>query len=405
MLFSVISSAKAETLNFTTYYPSPSGQYDRLRLVPRATAPTCDVNTKGLFYYNNTVSRIEVCGDSGEWEPIGGTWTKDANNYIYPTGTPSDPEYFVGIGTTTPQAPLHVEGRFNLNLGQGNILLGYNAGLHIPSDDNQFRDNIAIGYSAASVVSSESLASYENILIGKRSGERITGYGNVAIGTETLRFSSGVRNIAVGYGALSQNTTASDNIAIGGDQTMVKTTIGGDNIGIGSEALKENIEGIQNTVIGKGALRDNESDRNTALGAFALQENVDGSNNLALGVASGFHNVSGSNNVFIGYYAGFNGTESDKLYIANSAAKTLIYGDFSTDRVGINTTSPQATLDVNGGVKISNDTDACNASKEGTQRYNSTSKQMEFCNGTAWQNMSGGGGGTFVGRTLSGFSR
>ncbi len=53
--------------------------------------------------------------------------------------------------------------------------------------------------------------------------------------------------------------------------------------------------------------------------------------------------------------------------------------------VGIGTTAPVEKLDVQGNVKIGNSGDnTCNASKEGSMRYNSTSKLMEFCNGTTW---------------------
>lgn len=54
--------------------------------------------------------------------------------------------------------------------------------------------------------------------------------------------------------------------------------------------------------------------------------------------------------------------------------------------VGIGTTAPATKLDVQGGVKIGNEA-TCDASREGTQRYNSASKVMQFCNGTAWQNL------------------
>ncbi len=51
---------------------------------------------------------------------------------------------------------------------------------------------------------------------------------------------------------------------------------------------------------------------------------------------------------------------------------------------GIGTTSPKAKLDVAGDVRIGNSSTTCNTTTEGSQRYNSTSKMMEFCNGTAW---------------------
>lgn len=48
-----------------------------------------------------------------------------------------------------------------------------------------------------------------------------------------------------------------------------------------------------------------------------------------------------------------------------------------------------------GGLAVPNNTTVtiCDSTSEGTQRYNSTSKQMEFCNGTAWTAFGGSGGG------------
>jgi hypothetical protein len=56
----------------------------------------------------------------------------------------------------------------------------------------------------------------------------------------------------------------------------------------------------------------------------------------------------------------------------------------STGNVGIGTATPAARLDVAGETKIGNTNVACSGANEGSQRYNSTSKTMEFCNGTAW---------------------
>jgi hypothetical protein len=50
-----------------------------------------------------------------------------------------------------------------------------------------------------------------------------------------------------------------------------------------------------------------------------------------------------------------------------------------------------AKLDVAGEVKFGNTSSICNATNEGQQRYNSITKTMEFCNGTAWASFSAGG--------------
>ena len=77
---------------------------------------------------------------------------------------------------------------------------------------------------------------------------------------------------------------------------------------------------------------------NTFLGTAAGYNTTSGNFNTAVGFVAGFSNVTGERNVFLGSYAGFGETGSDKLYIENSTATTpLIYGDFATNKVGINT--------------------------------------------------------------------
>lgn len=61
----------------------------------------------------------------------------------------------------------------------------------------------------------------------------------------------------------------------------------------------------------------------------------------------------------------------------------------SVGNVGVGTTTPTAKLQVNGEIKLGNTSSTCNASTEGQQRYNATTKLMEFCNGTSWLNMNG----------------
>jgi hypothetical protein len=54
-------------------------------------------------------------------------------------------------------------------------------------------------------------------------------------------------------------------------------------------------------------------------------------------------------------------------------------------KTGIGTIYPAVALDVNGGVRVGAESSYCDQYTEGTIRYNSTSKNMEFCNGTTWK--------------------
>ena len=65
--------------------------------------------------------------------------------------------------------------------------------------------------------------------------------------------------------------------------------------------------------------------------------------------------------------------------------------------VGVQT-NPQVALDVAGGIRAGSATivTGCNATLEGTQRYNYGSHTMEFCNGSAWVGV-GNPSGTWCG--------
>jgi hypothetical protein len=54
----------------------------------------------------------------------------------------------------------------------------------------------------------------------------------------------------------------------------------------------------------------------------------------------------------------------------------------SAGRVGIGTTTSYTTLEINGGLRVGNDTGACTIQRAGVLRYNGTIYQ--YCNGSAW---------------------
>lgn len=82
--------------------------------------------------------------------------------------------------------------------------------------------------------------------------------------------------------------------------------------------------------------------------------------------------------------------------ICNGSTLELLEKDLSNPvRKGIGTATPAATLDINGEARIGNTSLACSGTTEGAIRYNGTSHELEYCNGTAWTSLSpAAGGGT-----------
>lgn len=153
-------------------------------------------------------------------------------------------------------------------------------------------------------------------------------------------------------------------------------TPGSQNSTLGRNAGASLITGSEdNTLLGVGAgFREEQGDHNTVIGGFANVNVVGGFENTTLGyyagsdftayaskynVNLGAHagaQVKGDGNVFIGWRAGENaGNFSQKLYINSGAGTPLIFGDFTANRAGINTTTPISTFDVVGSASLLTD--------------------------------------------------
>jgi len=74
--------------------------------------------------------------------------------------------------------------------------------------------------------------------------------------------------------------------------------------------------------------------------------------------------------------------------LVRSTASGVSY--FTGGSLGVGTTAPAVALDVAGGIRPGNQTQAtvCDATTEGTLRYNTTSKVVEYCNGAVWNAIS-----------------
>ena len=232
----------------------------------------------------------------------------------------------------------------NNTVGEGNTALGLSSMYSNLSGSK----NTAVGF--VSLYSNQT--GFENTAVGDAALYTAkTASGNTAVGHNALyRTTTGGQNTAVGTWALQDNTEGVNNVALG-SQALADNTTGTHNTAVGYTALMRNLGAHANTAVGHAALSSTNAPHNTAVGDNALAVVEVGPANTAVGSAAGQFTL-GSGNVFIGYQAGMNEIGSNRLYIANSSTKTLVYGQFDTKLVGIDTTSPSNTLDVNGSVRV-----------------------------------------------------
>ena len=152
--------------------------------------------------------------------------------------------------------------------------------------------------------------------------------------------SSGVGqfNTFVGYQCGYANTSGYNN-TYGGLQTGAANTTGYGNSGWGLQVLQNATTGTFNSGYGIHALLGLQTgNSNTAVGGGCMQGLQTGSNNTAIGMYAG-RDVTGSGNVFIGNRSGQGNTAIDnRLYIANNATTTLIYGEFDNGVVVVDGT-------------------------------------------------------------------
>jgi len=80
-------------------------------------------------------------------------------------------------------------------------------------------------------------------------------------------------------------------------------------------------------------------------------------------------------------------TDANSLALATAGAVRVTVD--TTGKVGVGTVTPQAALDVNGSVKVGNDS-VCNAAKQGAIRWSGTA--FQGCDGSAWNPLASGGG-------------
>jgi hypothetical protein len=123
-----------------------------------------------------------------------------------------------------------------------------------------------------------------------------------------------------------------------GNNCLNSTILGANNnAGFGAAALTNNTIGDDNSAFGYQSLTNNiTGSGNSSFGSSSLYNLISGSKNTVAGYNTGYSITNGVGNVIIGYNAGstLSTNESDTLVVANSSTSNLLFGDFSSQKIG-----------------------------------------------------------------------
>ena len=263
-------------------------------------------STVGQFLHGKTRFLHTYTDDAAQpnifFGEISGNFTTTGNyNAAFGNNTLSSNttgEYSVAIGTNA----------LNLNTtGARNMAIGANTLLRNTTGS----DNVGIGYGALLGVAGQNFSG--SVAIGSEAGFKLYGAGNVLIG------------YLAGYGGVSANGYSNTAVGLG---ALYAITSGYENVTIGRASLDANTSGRQNVAIGYSSLGANTSGHyNTAVGYEALSSNLTGTYNVALGYGAGKY-ITGSNKLVI--------DAGDKSNYANDTTQSLIFGNFTTNKLKVN---------------------------------------------------------------------
>ena len=244
----------------------------------------------------------------------------------------------VGIGTTSPAAPLDVNG--GTITGQQQITRAKATGT---AGACVFRTDIDADTNDIYLIGTGSTSTNINISSGSNAGQlRLSTDGNVSSTGDVLiggTLPSAPSITLARNGAITAGTYNTLTVGLGGGSVSANTAVG-------RTALPSNTIGNFNTAVGRESLNSNtEGNSNTAVGRQTLFKNATGILNTATGQSAGYY-IEGSSNTILGAYEGTaaDSTLSDTVII--SAGRTERVRIDSSGNVGIGTTDPQERLSV-----------------------------------------------------------
>ncbi len=303
---------------------------------------------------------LSSTGSGTDWITVS-TGSGDGHSLDAADGSPVDVVYVdndgkVGIGTTTPNKKLDVDGDINISTGKSYDINSY------PVVSTAGSYNTFLGYRAGGTLNDDT--GY-NLLVGYQSGWNCTGGNNVFLGYRSGYQEGGSNKL---YIENSWNTSPliygefdNDYVKINGNfevtgtlydddhdagtsgQVLSSTGTGTDwvdnpgateiddltngktggysvflgqsagnaddgsnhfNTGIGYGTLQA-VTGGSNTAMGYFSAKSTTGSSNTSMGAYSLYHNTTGQSNVAIGRNSINWSSTGSNNTAIGYDAGY----------------------------------------------------------------------------------------------------
>lgn len=211
-----------------------------------------------------------------------------------------------------------------------NILIGSEAGRSAASSSLRFSRNVSIGY--FSMANAESVL--QNVAIGQYAGLSIKDASfNFFLGANAGQFGNNISsNVMIGEGAGAGLTNSGGNVIIGSDAAKSSSNIN----------LRDNL--LNNIFVGResgGAVQGDNLVDNICIGNDTGRTLVDSGQNIFIGSASG-ENCQGNGNIFIGHNSGKTAGQRNNTLIINNAndvVTPLVFGDFSSKKLGINTSN------------------------------------------------------------------
>lgn len=257
----------------------------------------------------------------------------------------------VGIGTSSPNAKLHINGSFRLvdgTQGAGKVLTSDANGVAswqtasggssqwTTSGNNIYSNNSGnVGIGVSSPLEKLHITGNLRLEINNTNTPIFTAYKNGYSFFEIRSFGDydgSYSSIYIGKDAgKNYNLDNLDDANIGiGWRALYSNVVNDRNLAIGNATLYALTSGSGNTALGGASLMSiTAGNSNTGIGYAALGYKTSGSNNTSLGTYAGFYNASGSANTFIGDNSGLQSTGSGNAFFGKGAGQNIGAGNYN----------------------------------------------------------------------------